>query len=301
MKQVATAFAPGKLILAGEHAVVYGHLALAVAVDRGTRVRVWRRPGPSGLDVGSDLDDPRLVPALAAILPQEGVGVQIWSDLPIGRGMGSSAALAVALVRALAELEGRCAGHDECVARGFAMERVFHGTPSGLDHTVSSLGGCIAYRRGPGGVEVERVIAPTLSLVVLDSGSAGDTAALVGGVASRRPGIDPVLAEIGALAAEVRALLLAVSDPDEAARQLGPLLFENHRLLQKIGVSTPALDGLVELARDAGATGAKLAGAGGGGVVLALIAGDPAPLLAAAAAQGVNAFPARLAPAQQEP
>ena len=76
--------------------------------------------------------------------------------------------------------------------------------------------------------------------------------------ARRRPGIDPVLAEIGALAAEVRALLLAVSDPDEAARQLGPLLFENHRLLQKIGVSTPALDGLVELARDAGATGAKL-------------------------------------------
>jgi mevalonate kinase len=104
----------------------------------------------------------------------------------------------------------------------------------------------------------------------------------VAGVASRRPGIDPVLERIGALVVEARRVL---DDP----RALGPLLTENHRLLRQIGVSTPTLDDLVALALDHGALGAKLAGAGGGGVVLALTE-DPAPILAAASDRGIHAF-----------
>lgn len=295
-------FAPGKLILAGEHAVVYGWPAIALAVDRGTWVRASRRPGPSGVDasvvVGADgrehpfPEDDRLGPALAAVLPPEGVGLAIRTDLPVGRGMGSSASLAVATVRALHALEGRAADAETCVRLGFAVERVFHGTPSGLDHTVSALGGALRYRRSDGGLEHARIDLPPLQLVVLDSGVAGDTAALVAGVRARRPGVDPALARIGALVDELQALLV---EPELDLAAVGALLTEDHRLLAEIGVSTPALDALVALALKSGACGAKLAGAGGGGVVLALVE-EAEPLLQAARGQGVSAFPVALSP-----
>ena len=121
----ASAFAPGKLILMGEHAVVYGHPALAIAIDRGMTVHLHHRPGPSGLDTPW-VDDSRLNEALLAILPPEGVGVHIESTLLVGRGMGSSAALAVALVRAAAKLEGREATQEETNTGAFRVERIFH-------------------------------------------------------------------------------------------------------------------------------------------------------------------------------
>ena len=95
----ASAFAPGKLILMGEHAVVYGHPALAMAVDRGMTVNLVEREGPTRLDEVW-IDDDRLQSALDAVLPPEGIGVRLENSLPIGRGMGSSAALAVALAKA---------------------------------------------------------------------------------------------------------------------------------------------------------------------------------------------------------
>lgn len=301
----AEAFAPGKLILAGEHAVVYGHPAIALAVDRGTWVRARRRPGPSGIDAsvlrgddGSETSfpaDERLRPALATLLPPDGVGLEICSNLPIGRGMGSSASLAVAAVRALARLRGAEASLQTCIERGFAVERVFHGTPSGLDHTVSARGGALWYRREDGELQVQALALPALRLVVLDSGVAGNTASLVAGVRARRPGVDPLLARIGALVGELRQALLL---EDLAAS--GALIDENHALLQQIGVSSPALDALVSLARAAGALGAKLAGAGGGGVVIALVE-EAEPLLHAAREAGVTAFPARISPPLPEP
>lgn len=300
----ASAFAPGKLILAGEHAVVYGHPAIAVAVDRGTWALARRRPGPSGVDrstlVGDDgeeqpfPEDDRLVPALRTVLPETGVGLEIRTDLPIGRGMGSSASLAVAVVRATAALQGEPADIQTCIARGFAVERVFHGTPSGLDHTVSARGGALWYRRGPEGLELRPLRLPPLALVVLDSGCAGNTASMVAGVRARRPGVDGALERIGALVGELEAAL-AAGDLQAA----GALLDEDHRLLAEIGVSTPDLDRLVSLARGAGALGAKLAGAGGGGVVLALVR-EAGPLLLAARAHGVRAFSAGLSPATED-
>lgn len=296
----AEAFAPGKLILAGEHAVVYGYPAIAVAVDRGTRVRARRRPGPSRVEASTLVTpegaerpfpaDDRLEPALATVMPADGVGLALWSNLPIGRGMGSSASLAVAAVRALGTLAGQPADLQTCITRGFAVERLFHGTPSGLDHTVSARGGVNWYRRaGPDGALELRQLAPRpLSLVVLDSGSAGNTAELVAGVRARRPGVDPLLERIGALVGELESALAG-----DDLGSIGALLTENHRLLAQIGVSSPMLDELVALALSAGAVGAKLAGAGGGGVVFALVR-EPEPVLRAAHQRDISAFSVNL-------
>lgn len=272
----------GKLILCGEHAVVYGHPALAFAVDRSTTVELARTSGPRTLDAPG-VDDPRLERALDAILPDRGVAVRIRSEIPIGRGMGSSAAMAVAAVRALAELEGLDPPDpDACFEQALALERVFHGNPSGLDVAVAARGGFLMYRRGPP-VAIEPVdTSVPWKVVVLDTGLAGDTAQLVAGVAARRPAIDPVLERIGRLVEQARSEL----DNLEA---LGELLRENQRHLRTIGVSTPDIDRLVELAEGAGAAAAKLSGAGGGGVVLALV-DDPEPVLRAARQARVPAF-----------
>lgn len=284
MIQQASGHASGKLILSGEHAVVYGHQAVAVSVDRGTTVTLRRRRGPTRIE-RSVLRDQRLREAIAAVLPDHGLGVSIETNLPVGRGMGSSAALAIALLRARAGLEGREADFDELLVDGFKVERVFHGDPSGVDHTVSALGAAVRYRAGQPSPEIVPLGMPPLRLVVLDSGLTGDTRRLVEAVASRRPGIDPTLQRIGALTGEL-VELLEMAAPAEV---IGHLLTENHGLLRDIGVSTPNLDRLVEFALKAGAHGAKLAGAGGGGVVIALV-DDPELLLLAAGKAGVPAL-----------
>lgn len=272
----------GKLILCGEHAVVYGHPAIAFAVDRGTTVDVVARPGPTTLD--ADGNDGRLLAALHTVVPGNGWGVRVRTDLPIGRGMGSSAALAVALVRALADARSESPTDDAVEEAAMPLERAFHGNPSGLDVALSARGGIARYRRGPP-KRLDPLPVPGWSVVVLDSGEAGNTADLVAGVAARRPGVDRALDRIGALVSEAEGVL-----QDPAA--LGPLLDENHALLREIGVCTPQLDALVELARRAGARGAKLSGAGGGGVVLALV-DDAAPVLAECAKQGISAWECR--------
>lgn len=278
----------GKVLLCGEHAVVYGHPALALAVDRSTTVALERHDGPT--NVTSPFGDDRVLPAIRRVLGEAGYRVRIATTLPVGRGMGSSAALAVAIAHALSDLEGTVLTPQEAYDRAMPLEREFHGNPSGVDVAVSCEGGCLWFQRSTaadGTVTARRESVPLgpWSLVVLDSGHAGDTKALVAGVASRRPSIDPTLDRIGALVRDARA---AIEDPV----RLGALLTENHRHLQTIGVSTPELDALVTLALGAGALGAKLSGAGGGGIVIALVQ-DPSPVLGAAAAAGVTAFGCR--------
>lgn len=279
-----TGSAPGKLILAGEHAVVYGYRAVAAAVSLRTTVTLRERPGPSGIDE-SAIRDARVWPALATLLPPAGLGVSITSDLPVGCGMGSSAALAVATIRALAAREGRVPDFAECFERGFLMERVLHGNPSGVDHAVSALERVVVYRRE--GPEITPIAVPCpLRLVVADTGTPGDTAAMVAGVRERAP--HAALRSIGAIAEMVAAHLQRGEDP-------GPLFSENHRLLRRIGVSTPALDGVCAAMEAAGASGAKLAGAGGGGVAIAAVTEETeARVLATVREGGLRGFTVRV-------
>ncbi|HHO50097.1 MAG TPA: mevalonate kinase [Deltaproteobacteria bacterium] len=281
----ATGTGHGKLLLCGEHAVVYGHPAIALAIDRCTRVSVTPRPGP--LKLVSPHSDALLEEVVASVLPSTSSGgyrVEIDSDLPVGMGMGSSAALSVALVRARAALQDRRLDAAGVYREAMVLERFFHGNPSGVDVAISSRGGCLWFQRSPSSElpDLEPLAIEPWHLVVLESGEVGETAAQVARVAGDVRRNEPVLQQIGALVADARR---ALGDP----RALGPLLSRNHQLLQQLGVSTPRLDALVELALGAGALGAKLSGAGGGGVVLALV-DDPQPVLAAAGAARIPAL-----------
>ena len=287
-----SAFAPGKLILMGEHAVVYGHQAVAIAVDRGMTVTLDEIDGPSRLANG-EISDPRLESAIRTVLPDEGVSVHIDSNLPIGRGMGSSAALAVALAKASLQFEGRPFTASEINKRAFSVERVFHGNPSGVDHTVSMRGGALLYRKANEKADFEALNIPNLPIVVIDSGSAGNTAHMVEGVRKRLSTVSPYLDQIGELVSTTIPSL--VSGDFEA---IGQAWHENHWLLKAIGVSTPILDEIVKVSENEGSYGSKLAGAGGGGIVIAL-APDSAPIIEAANAHGWTAFESFLHPRSQ--
>ena len=268
----------GKLILCGEHAVVHGHPAIAVPVDLYTEITLVPQDGP--LTIDHELESPRhedrLDEALAIAFPDGGMHVSISTNIPVGVGMGSSAALSVALARALGLEE------PELREKAMALERSFHGDPSGLDVAVSLRGEPIWFIKGK---PMQIVARPKSPIVVIDSGTAGDTKQLVAEVAEQllnTTNAAEVLSDIGALVHAARAVL-------EDSESLGDLLTENHALLRQLRVSTPTLDQIVDLAIASGAYGAKLSGAGGGGVCIALIE-EPEALLRTASAAGFDAW-----------
>ena len=265
----------GKLILCGEHAVVYDHPAIAIPVDLHTTVDYKPTPGPLVVEheLWSPRHEDRLDLALAQIFPNGGATLEIHSDLPVGVGLGSSAALSVAVARAMGTPD------DDLAEKAMEMERVFHGNPSGLDVAVAMKGKTLWFVKG----KPMRIIpSPKCAIVAIDSGTGGDTKAMVQKVADGGEAAQEILADIGALVHAARAVM---EDPVS----LGELVTENHGYLKKLGLSTPALDQLVDLALGAKAHGAKLSGAGGGGVVLALI-DDPEPLLRSASSAGFDAW-----------
>lgn len=270
----------GKIILCGEHAVVYGHPALATGIDRGTTVVLERAEGPTTVHSDQGVDE-RLEHALRVVLGGNGLRVHIASDLLMGRGMGSSAALAVALVRANAQLFGMTLSADQEHAQALAVESVFHGTPSGLDNAVAARGGMVRFVRGSDGPTITSLPSFPHPIAVFDSGRAGDTRQLVAGVRERLDALGSVLQDIGDLCADIEQQLGDV-------HTLGPLMTANHDLLRRLGVSDAGLDQLVLTALSCGATGAKLSGAGGGGIVIA-VGPDPADIVARAKQQGVDA------------
>ena len=279
--------APGKVILFGEHAVVYGEPAVAVPVTE-VEARASVVPAQMGRGltlVASDLGEsfalnraPEGEPlALAARLTLDFLGVSppdatltVRSTIPIASGLGSGAAVSTALVRALAHFFGQALEPAEVSTLVYEVEKIHHGTPSGIDNTVIAYGRPVYFVRGvPSGPMPLSVGAP-FSLLIGDTGLPSPTRQLVSSVRARREQdrteCDGILKRIGSIARRGRRAVEAGQ-----VRRLGPLMTENHRLLVELGVSSSALDALVDAAREAGALGSKLSGAGQGGNMLALI------------------------------
>jgi mevalonate kinase len=286
VKRAASASACGKLILFGEHAVVYGRPALAVPLS-GLRARVdVRRARGRGVvirapDIGRlvELDKADSSDPLAAVVgfafqklgALDGLEVEIHSDIPVAAGFGSGAAISTAILRALADFSGRPLAPEEISELVFEVEKLYHGTPSGVDNTVIAFERPVRYVR-------DREITPfavarPFSLVVADTGVPSLTRLAVGDV---RRGWEQEPARYEAIFDAIgdiveRAELALARGEDE---QLGPLMDRNQAELEKLGVSSQAIEQLLRAGRKAGAQGGKLSGGGRGGNVILAVAED---------------------------
>jgi len=283
----ALASAPGKVILFGEHFVVEDQPAVAVAISLRARVRAELtrdsviRVSSRNLKATGEYSiapaeekDPLYPIAYAAYLAMNkagetrGVNIEVDSDIPPGAGMGSSAAVAVATVAATASALGLELSLDEISKLAHESEKIVHGKPSGIDNTIATFGGAIAYRKSEGFVKLN-VDFSDLVLVLADTGKPRNTGELVKRVLTLKaafPSVfEPLYYAAGRLAVEA-AKLMERGDWEA----VGSLMNVNHGLLSAIGVSTLELENLVYSARRAGALGAKLTGAGGGGFIVAL-------------------------------
>jgi mevalonate kinase len=299
--------APGKVYLFGEHAVVYGEPAVPCAIERRATVSVTARDDDhvrvraadlsldgftveyaGGTDDRPDVDVPaNLVEAAmgyvdaaveqareAAGAPDAGFDIEVESDIPLGAGLGSSAAVVVAGIDAATRELGVAVDREELADRAFRAEyEVQDGQASRADTFCSAMGGAVRVE----GDDCRTIDAPSLPFVIGFDGGAGDTGELVAGVRRLREEYDfaaTTVETIGSLVREGEALL-ADADPDEPADEalldsLGQLMDFDHGLLEALGVSSRSLDSMVWAAREAGAHGAKLTGAGGGGCIVAL-------------------------------
>lgn len=317
----------GKIILLGEHSVVYGYPALAAALDRGVTVTPIPTPagGPLRLDIaawqlavglnpgaaessglprslGRGTSEPLpgeehpVGQALSAIVDTLGVGRPALSlvgdaQIPHSAGLGSSAAMAVAIARALLVHAKRPQDPTMIANAANASEAVLHGRASGVDVALAAAGGIGVYRKKTG---LRRVTLPggPLRVLVGPSGAPRSTSQMVERVAEATHAIveDGRLVELGALTDTGTAALLA---KDMAG--LGAAMNRAHEILAGLGVSTEQLDSLCEAARATGAHGAKLTGAGGGGAVIAIAPRDrEAAILAEWKHAGVTGFVASL-------
>jgi len=288
------ALAPAKVILTGEHFVVYGAAAIVAAVNiysnaivsrRNDKAIVVRSSSPScamsfvdgsprvirgGKDSRAILE-PICRVAHAALEHfdgrEKGLDIQIDSAIPVGVGLGSSAAVAVSTIAATARLLRRRTDREAIRRLAFESECMIHKAPSGIDQTISTFGGVVMYRREK---PFQRIpVRHTFSIIIGNTGKKRSTGAMVSKVRGFLTKRSALKREILMSAERVAKKALAALQCGDI-QQLGELMNLNHELLCQIRVSTKELDRLVSVAQEAGAFGAKLTGAGGGGCMIAV-------------------------------
>lgn len=286
MTAIGHGTAHAKLILFGEHVVLYGNPAIAIPVPSlSVTVTARRHTGRvridlAGADPTATLDDtvvdacaiPRL--AIAVVCehlgrPAEDLAIEIHNGIPLGRGLGSSAASAAAVIESIAALHDTALTADQRFELIQRCEAHAHGKASGIDaRAVAHDGGPLWFRDGTV-CPLEVATHNDAILTVVDTGVSASTHRAVALVAHR----------MTALGNDAAALLNRVAATTDAAVQdlangrlaaLGARLSENHTVLADLGVSCPEIDEVIDRARDSGAWGAKLSGGGLGGCVVVL-------------------------------
>jgi mevalonate kinase len=284
------ASAPGKVILFGEHAVVYGRPAIAAPVTQVRATALVENSSERGIriiapDLEADFrleeaaeDDPlalaaRLVLAAAPVSVWPNLTITVQSQIPIASGLGSGAATAAATIRALAQHLGLAewATDERVSALTYQVEQIHHGTPSGIDNTVVAYERPVYFvRRQPQNLVEPFQVAAPLRLLVADTGVRSSTKIVVGDVRRQwqedSARFEAIFDGCGRIAQAARAAI-----EQGRIEQLGRLMNENQVLLEEMTVSSPELERLVRAANTAGALGAKLSGAGRGGNMIALV------------------------------
>ncbi|MGH7895644.1 MAG: mevalonate kinase family protein, partial [Candidatus Binatia bacterium] len=241
MQSSAHGRAGGKVILLGEHAVVYGRPALATGIPPAVDATLETGAGPRLVsDEPRDARGTRLVVEAATAMgldPARAV-VRAQSTLPAGRGLGSSAALCVAVLRAVAAAAERTLSTGEELELGRRLEAIFHGTPSGVDPAASALGSCIRFVRGEPPSVTPVVPGGPIGLVVAFGARPRSTEAAIGGLRARwqadRVRYERLFDDVAAVVSEG---IRAVEQGDLAA--LGAAFDRNQALLETLGVSSP--------------------------------------------------------------
>lgn len=269
-----------KLILVGEHAVVYGKPAIAVPFPLKAKAIVYRTEGPITLEssvyTGEITSLPDKMKGISACIKEtlqylnntsDGLLIKIDSAIPLGRGLGSSAAVAIAIVRALASFYKKELKHKELLSLVHVAETYAHGNPSGIDMAAELSESPIWFQKGQETSALN--MRENLYIVVGDTGRAGDTRTAVEKV-RKNYDLEPMkvkksLETIENIAIEAKEALVKGD-----IYLLGNLINRNQKELMSLGVSDEELNKLIEAANKAGALGAKLTGGGLGGCMIAL-------------------------------
>jgi mevalonate kinase len=292
------ASAPAKVILFGEHFVVYGEPAIVSAIDKRAYAnaelrndkRLYLRSvnlnlagcfenGFFKVEQGDAKEaqlklEPlkRVVEKVLEIYGENiGLNIEVSSTVPVAAGLGSSAAVAAAVAAAVGALLNLKMSKEDVFRISFEAEKIVHGTPSGVDPTISTFGGSLVFQKDTGFKPLD--VKADIPLVIGDTGVSRSTRVQVAKVRDLKDKYPQIVEPIIRAAREI--VLRAIEALKEGdLKTLGDLMNLNHALLYGLGVSDESLEWLINAARKAGALGAKLTGAGGGGCMIAMVEKD---------------------------
>jgi mevalonate kinase len=288
------ASAPAKIILFGEHFVVYGEPAIVVAIDKRARAEAERRQDERLRFQSANLNtscyfengafkveqgDAKQVrfkfepvklaveKVLAVYGKNVGLDIRINSAIPVASGLGSSAAVVASVTAAVAALLELEFSKQDIFRIAYEAEKIVHGTPSGVDPAIATFGGTLLFQVDTGFKPLE--VKTDIPLVIGDTGVERSTRIQVEKVRETMDSFPQITDPLRKAAREI-VLRAVTALQDNDLETLGRLMNINHALLYGIGVSDESLEWLANAARKAGALGAKLTGAGGGGCMIAL-------------------------------
>jgi mevalonate kinase len=280
----------GKVILFGEHFVVYGIPGIVSAIDSTANAEVKKknktievrdeRKGSKGYAEEKKFQQlesiNRMLKKMKLDPETTGLNILLGGSLPGFSGLGASAASSVAIARAIAEEFNISFSDQEINDIAYEAEKAYAGNPSGIDNTAATFGGLLWFKKNlfGGSNKIEKLsLRKPVEIIIGSTGIVANTKAMVKGVAERK---EKNLQKYDSLFKKAEKLAITARKAIQRfdLQKVGDLMDVNHTLLQEIGVSCKELDHLVNTAKQQGAYGAKLTGGGGGGCMTALTPGE---------------------------